>query len=265
MKTSSKVIIAITVTLLLSFASVAVWASPSRQGTVPIIPVTGGTFNVNMLCNCTEDGLVTRIADPEKDISLAPAGFAYISDALKVELKGECDFEVCYPYPKEYEDQKAQIFKWDGVNSKWNIVESTIYGDPKQICTVDKKSSGDIYALISSAEITSLLSPSHVTLCNCSSDDKVTTLIDPAITVGAAPAGLEILTDATQVKCQEKCEVQVCFPYTAEEKAKDAQIYRWDETSKTWNLFSSTISEDPERICTLDEGSLGGIFTLIGK
>jgi hypothetical protein len=275
MKTTIKFSIVLALTLLISIVGVSVWAAPSPQGTVPatpliipltgIIPVTGGTFNVSLLCGCTNEGSSTRITDPEKEIGKAPAGFAFISDALKVELDGACDIEVCYPYPNDYEAKKGQIYIWNAVNKAWGLATSTIYGDPKQICTVDKASTGNTYSLITSDKIYSLETPSKVTLCGCSADDKITSIIDPKTNVGAAPAGLTILTDATQVVCQKECEVKVCFPYTAEYKSKNGQIYEWDKTKSTWNLFKSTISGDPAQICALNESSTGGIFTLIGK
>ncbi len=265
MKISSKLLIALTITMILSFVSISVWAAPLHQGTVPIIPVTGGTFTAETLCDCQEKGLVTRITDPENEVSPAPAGFAYLSDALEIELEESCDIEICYPYPKEYEDKKGQIFIWDSVIEKWGLAESTIYGEPKQICTVDKTSTGNIFALISSDEILSPETPSKVILCGCGLDDTVTTIEDPETEVGSAPDGMVILTDATQVNCDEECEIEVCFPFTEDYKLQDGQIYKWDEDLKIWGLTKSTINEEEDRICTLNEGSVGGIFTLIGK
>jgi hypothetical protein len=275
LKITSKLSIAIALALVLSVVSVSVWAAPDRQGTegpprrvvIPItgnqkglIPVTGGTFNLSILCGCSNDGSITRITDPVKEIGPAPAGFAYLTDALKVELAGPCDFEVSYPYPKDYQDQKGQIYKWNSVLKEWNLVDSTIYGDPKQISTVDKTSTGNIYALIFSLEY-----PSKVTLCGCNTDDKITSIKDPETKVGTAPVGLNILTDATQVDCKVACNVNICYPYTEEYKLKNGQMYKWDGNISTWSLTKSTISGDPEQICTLNEDSVGGIFTLIGK
>ncbi|MCJ7774625.1 MAG: hypothetical protein MUP22_15985, partial [Desulfobacterales bacterium] len=180
-------------------------------------------------------------------------------------LESVCDVEVCYPYPQDYEDQKGQIYLWDANNKEWDLTDSTIYGTPKQICTIVQESTKNIYSLISSPEITSLETPSNVTLCDCGPDDTITNVEDPGTEFGAAPVGLEILTDATKVECKEACEVNVCYPYTEEYESKDSQIYKWDEDKSTWGLVTSTIEGDPEQICTVNEASNGGVFTLIGK
>ena len=263
MKFTSKLMIALALTLVLSLVSLSVWAAPSPQGTVPLIPVTGGTIQINLLCGCEDDPVVTRFSDPKKEVGPAPTGFDFLSDTFK--LENVCDIEICYPYPEDYKDQKGQIFIWDAVNEAWGLTDSTIYGEPKQICTVVKKSTGNIYSLITSDKIKSLETPSKVTLCGCSADDTVTNVEDPKTTVGAAPAGLTILTNATKVECSAACEVKVCYPYTEENKSKDGQIYKWDETNNAWGIVASTIDEDNEQICTVVKSSLGGAFTLIGN
>ena len=263
MKFTSKLMIALALTLILSLVSLTVWAAPSPQGTIPLIPVTGGTISINYLCGCKADAVVTRFSEPEMEVGPAPAGFDFLSDTFK--LENVCDIEICYPYPEDYKDQKGQIYMWDAGKEEWGLTDSTIYGEPKQICTVVKKSTGNIYSLITSDQIKSLVSPSKVTLCGCSAGDTVTNIKDPKTTVGAAPAGLTILTDATKVECSAACEVKVCYPYTEENKSKDGQIYKWDETNNAWGVVVSTIDEDNEQICTLINSSLGGVFTLIGR
>jgi len=66
MKFTSKLMIALALTLVLSLVSLTVWAAPSPQGTIPLIPVTGGTISINYLCGCKDDAVVTRFSEPEK-------------------------------------------------------------------------------------------------------------------------------------------------------------------------------------------------------
>jgi WD40 repeat protein len=277
MKTTSKLLIALILALLLSGVGLTVWAGTStRQGTVrnppitnpitPIIPVTGGTYTVSTLCGCSEKGTTIRISDPEKAIGPSPSGFVYLTDAVKVELQSACDIEICYPYPKDYENQKGQIYIWDTLNKKWNVVDSSINGNPKQICSVDKISTGKIYALISADKIFSMKTLDELTQCGCTKDLKITNLQNPNSEVGAAPAGLKILTDDSKVEClQAPCEVQACFPNKDEYKLNNAQLYEWDKNAGEWNLFQSAVSGDPAQICGVKECSDGGIFTLMGK
>jgi hypothetical protein len=71
MKLTSKLIIALTLTLALGLVGVTVWAAPSRQGTVPptrdstpiegLIPVTGGCFQVTLVGGCEAAGLMKPV------------------------------------------------------------------------------------------------------------------------------------------------------------------------------------------------------------
>ena len=146
--------IALALTLILAVVSVTVWAGPARQGSVPIppdevdllpnVPVTLGTVEIT----CTCSGTATRITDPETDIGPAPEGLSYLSDAVIIELHDICDINICYPYPPEVEDRNGEIYKWDCDAEKWELLESTISGDPKKICVVDEKVTDGTYALI---------------------------------------------------------------------------------------------------------------------
>ena len=144
MKVTSKISIALVLALVFGITGISVWAAPNRQGTVPpqplIIPVTGddpisgGTFTVTLLNNCQATGTISRIVDPSKEVGPAPAGLSFLTDGGKVVLDKACDVRVCYPYPKEYEDKNGGIHQWDSVPNSWGLLESTISGDPKQIC-----------------------------------------------------------------------------------------------------------------------------------
>jgi hypothetical protein len=169
MKFSSKIIIALIITLILSAASISVWAAPSiRQGTVPnppvvrhvarpaapvvpfvpIIPVTGGTYNVTLLGGCDAVGGITRILDPEKEIGPANTGFKFLTDGVDVKLDKICSIEICYPYPTDYKDKEGNIFKWDANTKLWVVMDTKISGDPAQICVTDESISQGDYALL---------------------------------------------------------------------------------------------------------------------
>jgi hypothetical protein len=154
MKNSSKLMIALAVTLILSLVSLTVWAAPGRMGTVPTPPMevdltpgdyfTLGTFEVSS----SVAGTATRIEDPEKDLGPAPDGFYFLSDAVTFKLEEKGDLTVCYPYPQWVEDQKGDIYKWDEVTEEWVVVESTVSGDPPMICFTDKVVTGGSYSLL---------------------------------------------------------------------------------------------------------------------
>ena len=158
MKTSTKLSIAIALTLILSLVGLTVWAAPLRQATVPttpdiipitgLIPVTGGTYQVTLLGDCGAEGTITRIADPEKEIGPANTGFEFLTDGVKVELDKACDVEICYPYPTEYKDKDGDIFKWDPTAKVWVVMESKVSGDPAQICVIDKAIKEGVYSLM---------------------------------------------------------------------------------------------------------------------
>ena len=156
MKITSKLSIALALALVLSIVGLSVWAAPSRQGTVPsppdvspiepLIPVTGGTYEVTLLGTCNAKGEVTRIPDPLKVFGNAGEGLNYLTDSAKIVLDGPCDIQICYPYPQEYEDKTGQIYKWDG--KAWVLMVSTISGTPKKICVVDNSVKYASYGLI---------------------------------------------------------------------------------------------------------------------
>jgi len=273
MKMSSKLITAIVITLLLSIVALPVWATPQRQGTVPnppdeapitnVIPVTGGGYRVNLLCDCEYSGLVTRVNELDQETSPSVAPYEYLSEEFEVELDGPCDIEICYPYPVDYENKFGQIFKLG--NQQWNLIDSMIYEeeDPRLICTVDRSSTGGTYALISTEQSESEKLPFKVTMCGCDAD--INMVADPATTVGAAPDGFEFLNNSAQVDSSETCEIEVCFPYTDDEKSKDGQIYQWDSGDNQWVLAQNEISSFSNQICTTYDNSLGGVFALLGK
>jgi len=147
MKPISKLMIAISLTLALGLIGLNAWAAPTRQGTVPqtpdistiegLIPVTGGCFQVTLLGGCESVGTIKHFDDPGKQIGPANIGLKFLTDAIKIELDGVCDAEICFPYPEQYEEKGAEIYKWNEVTELWDKVESKVSGDPAQICAVE--------------------------------------------------------------------------------------------------------------------------------
>lgn len=154
MKTSTKLSIALALTLVLSLVGLTVWAAPGRQGTVPPTPKKAdllagvktalGTMEVTL----SVDGTFTLVEDPETDFGPAPTGLDFLSDTGTFELEEEGDITICYAYPQAMKDKNADIYKWDEVAKEWVAMEGTISGDPPMICYTDEGVMGGTYSLI---------------------------------------------------------------------------------------------------------------------
>jgi hypothetical protein len=146
--------IALALTLILVVVGVTVWAGPGRQGTVPTPPeevdlvpdepVALGTVEITPSCI----GTAIRVEDPEEEFGPAPDDLEFLADGVTVVFEEECEVKVCYPYPEDTEEKDGQIYKWDDEAEEWELLESTISGDPKKICAVDEKVTDGTYALI---------------------------------------------------------------------------------------------------------------------
>ena len=154
--------------LLLVAGAASAWASPRRQGTVPIPPVVGGGGGDDTSCEQvdmikvvftifpTDDKIYECVANnittptPE-EYGPAPENTAFYSDIFKFEVStdGEAVIDiptqVCYAYPPEFEEKEAKIFIWDADANEWKIVlgdgngmpdGGLASGDPKQICAI---------------------------------------------------------------------------------------------------------------------------------
>ncbi|MEL7655332.1 MAG: hypothetical protein C4545_08945 [Anaerolineaceae bacterium] len=154
MKRKYSISIAVALTAILVVVSTAVWAGPNRQGTVPVPP-----DEVELIANTTVSlgtveitssvaGKAIRVKDPEKDFGPAPEGLNFLTDAVTVVLSKEGEVKVCYPYPQDTEEKDGNIYKWDKDAEEWTLLKSTISGDPKQICIVDKGITDGTYSLI---------------------------------------------------------------------------------------------------------------------
>lgn len=154
MKFSTKIMIALTLTLILSFSITSVWAAPSRQGTVPPpedeasiepnTPIALGTVELT----CSVSGRAFREKDPENDIGPAPDNHVFLADVVTVILDAEGTVKLCYPYPEDTERRDGQVHKWDPTTESWVLLESTISGNPRLICANDEEVINTTYALI---------------------------------------------------------------------------------------------------------------------
>jgi hypothetical protein len=137
MKIATKLSIAIALALVLSIASLSVWAAPNRPQTVTsfqyVIPLT---FTVTILGGCAGKGNVTRIVDPLKVVGSPAIGFVNLTDGVQVSLDQPCDCQLCYPYPTAYADKNGGINKWDPISKTWVVLKSTISIDPSMICVI---------------------------------------------------------------------------------------------------------------------------------
>ncbi|MBI5965219.1 MAG: hypothetical protein HY863_17205 [Chloroflexi bacterium] len=152
--------------LLVIAGAASVWASPSRQGTVPVPPPEGGGGGGDTSCEKVDmikvvftifppddkkyECLATNITTPTPDeYGPAPENFAFYSDIFKFEVTldnapvVEIPTQVCYAYPPEFEEKEAMIFIWDADANEWKIIPGDgngvpdgglASGDPKQIC-----------------------------------------------------------------------------------------------------------------------------------
>ncbi len=154
MKRKYSISIAIALIAILVAGGTAVWAGSNRQGTVPVPPdevelpantsVSLGTVEITS----SIAGKAVRVEDPEKDFGPAPEGLNFLADAVTVVIGKEAEIKVCYPYPQDTEEKDGQIYKWDKEAEEWTLLKSTISGDPKQICVVDKGVTDGTYSLI---------------------------------------------------------------------------------------------------------------------
>lgn len=154
MKFPTKLMIALTLTLILSFVSLNVWAAPGRQGTVPITPreavlVAGETVTLGTVeVAATVSGQVILVSDPGIIIGPAPAGLSFLSDAVVFVLDKPGDITISFPYPKDIKDKAGDIYKWDEVKKEWVALKGIVSGDPPMITFTDIGVTGGSYALL---------------------------------------------------------------------------------------------------------------------
>jgi len=144
MKRISRLSFAVFCVALLAFLAQGVWASPVFQGTVPVIPVTGGgacnpenpvEMGTAKFIPLTDTCTITveRISGPAEQFVSAPDGLAFVGDTFTVGLSPVTDqVQVCYAYPPQFADKEASIYKlneevnptvWEEVVSPQPVVE----------------------------------------------------------------------------------------------------------------------------------------------
>lgn len=151
MRRSTRLFIAIVLTLLLVAVSANVWAETGRKGTVPVPPRTypgrcnevidfdlGTVYAKGATCRLN----VKLIKDPSKQVSPPLTGWEYsFVYAVDVRLiKGEIDsLEICVPLIPDWEDkvvnETISWYRWNENTAQWDPVPTSIVeGDPTLIC-----------------------------------------------------------------------------------------------------------------------------------
>jgi hypothetical protein len=97
---------------------------------------------------CDSAGLIRHFDDPGEQIGPVNPGLAFLTDAIKIELDGVCDAEICFPYPEQYEEKGAEIYKWNVVTELWDKVESKVSGEPALICAVEEVDKDTAYTVL---------------------------------------------------------------------------------------------------------------------
>jgi len=148
MKKSTRLLIAIALTLVMTIGAAGVWAGSARQGTVPIFPEEfTGTCGENQTINfgsgiITGEGVcemaVTLSSDPG-DAGPLPEGWSGLFDYVSVAVtSGTADgIEACVPLSPDWADKKAgetlNWFVW--ADGAWVEAETTIEpGPPELVC-----------------------------------------------------------------------------------------------------------------------------------
>ena len=165
MKRSTRLIVALALTIILAAVSVSVWAGPGRAGSGPIPPK-----NYPGSCATSEDPNamidfdfgtvkvkgaacklnVKLVKDPAKKVAppLQDWSFLFVH-AVDVKLvNGDItaidDLEICVPFVSVWETQYEAFiwYRWDG--STWQALETTIVeGNPAMICGTTTVFGGD--------------------------------------------------------------------------------------------------------------------------
>lgn len=151
MKRSSRLSIAIVLTLLLVIISASAWAESGRKGTVPIPPRNYpgrcgdliffgfGTVHANG-AECKLN--VKLIKDPTKFFQPSLEGWSYLYNYVVdvILIQGNVDsVEICVTLIPDWEDkiigETINWYRWDENQKEWVAIPTTIQdGTPKMIC-----------------------------------------------------------------------------------------------------------------------------------
>ena len=151
MKRSTRLFIAIVLTLLLVAVSVNVWAETGRKGTVPVPPRTYpgrcGNWISFDLGRVYADGAECRlnvklVKEPATRVGPPFSGWNYLfAYAVDVKLvKGEVNsVQICVPLIPDWEDktvnESISWYRWNENTEQWVAVPTAIVaGDPTMIC-----------------------------------------------------------------------------------------------------------------------------------
>ena len=163
MKRFSRFSIAVFLVGIFALIGQGVWASPVFQGTVPVIPVTGGgpcdpdnpvdmgTARFTPLTDtCTID--VQLVNDPAGEFVPAPDDLTFVGDTFTVVLNPDTDkVQVCYAYPPQFADKDAKIYKlnedvnpnvWEEITSPEPVIENgtfCVVSTPGTFALIGKK------------------------------------------------------------------------------------------------------------------------------
>jgi hypothetical protein len=148
MKNSTRLLIAIALTLVMAVGAVSVWAGSARQGTVPIFPEEfKGSCGENATINFgsgTVTGfgvceLVVTVSPDPGEAGALPEGWAGLFDYVSVTVaSGTAEgIEACTPLSPDWVAKKAgetlNWFVW--ADGKWVEAETTIeQGSPELVC-----------------------------------------------------------------------------------------------------------------------------------
>lgn len=150
MKNSKRFLIAAILVVLLTVTAVSVWAAPSRQGTVPIVPTQStvpltetlnfGTGTVEVIATNSTSGTLTVkiVEDPTKTFGPPTAGWNFMPDqALEISISdsAETTIQICIPQTPDME-KKTMVFNyWDSFKKVWVPIPTvTTPGTPPTIC-----------------------------------------------------------------------------------------------------------------------------------
>lgn len=159
MKNSTRLLIAITLTLVMFVGAVSVWAGSARQGTVPIFPeeftgvcgkdqtINFGTGTVTALGACE---ILVTVPDPGESGPL-PKNRSRLFDHVSVTVTSGTleSVKICVPLSPDWQEKKiAKGLDWYvWADGKWTKVETSIEQGPPEVVCGSSESAG-IFTLL---------------------------------------------------------------------------------------------------------------------
>lgn len=155
MKNSTRLLLAIALTLIMAIGAVSVWAGSARQGTVPIFPEEfTGSCGENQTINfgsgtVTGEGvceMTVTVSTSPREAGPLPEGWSGLFDYVSVVVtSGTADgIKVCVPLSPDWKGKKVgealNWFVW--ADGKWAQVETSIEQGPPEVVCGSSKSTG---------------------------------------------------------------------------------------------------------------------------